>query len=58
MDNTYESWAWNGCEGKETKVEVYARGAKVALFLNGKPMGEKKPDRGQQGGLPGHLAAG
>ncbi len=45
MSNTYESWAWNGCEGKETKVEVYARGAKVALFLNGKPMGEKKPDR-------------
>ncbi|MEQ2444973.1 glycoside hydrolase family 2 TIM barrel-domain containing protein [Pseudoflavonifractor sp. CLA-AP-H29] len=45
MSNTYESWAWNGCEGKETRVEVYARGAKVALFLNGKPMGEKKPDR-------------
>ena len=45
MSNTYESWAWNGCEGKETRVEVYARGAKVALFLNGRPMGEKKPDR-------------
>lgn len=25
MSNAIESWAWNGCEGKKTKVEVYAR---------------------------------
>lgn len=41
MSNAYESWAWNGCEGKKTKVEVYARGDKVALFLNGKELGKK-----------------
>lgn len=43
MTNTFESWAWNGCEGKKTQVEVYARGAKVALFLNGEKLGEKIP---------------
>lgn len=45
MTNTYESWAWNGCEGKKTQVEVYARGAKVALFLNGEKLGEKVPKK-------------
>mgnify|MGYP005767441537 FL=1 len=62
MSNTHESWAWNGCEGKETRVEIYARGAKVALFLNGKPMGEKALDRDSRAAFrvawqPGELTA-
>lgn len=43
MTNTWESWSWNGCEGKKTQVEVYARGSRVALFLNGEKLGEKVP---------------
>ena len=43
MTNTWESWSWNGCEGKKTEVEVYARGARIALFLNGEKLGEKVP---------------
>lgn len=45
MSNTFESWAWNGCEGKETRVEVYARGEKVALQLNGKTIGKRRLDK-------------
>lgn len=42
MSNAVESWSWDGCEGKKTLVEVYARGFKVALFINGRKIGEKK----------------
>ena len=42
MSNAFESWAWNGCEGRQTKVEVYARGYKAALFLNGRKIGSKR----------------
>lgn len=42
MTDAIESWSWNGCEGRKARVEVYARAAKVALFLNGKKVGEKK----------------
>ncbi len=42
MTNARESWAWNGCEGKKTKVEVYARGYAVGLFLNGRRIGRKR----------------
>lgn len=45
MTNTFESWSWNGCEGKDTRVEVYARGAEVALFLNGKKLGTRRPEK-------------
>lgn len=45
MTNAQETWAWNGCEGRETRVEIYARGAEAALFLNGKQMGRRRPDR-------------
>lgn len=45
MTNAQESWAWNGCEGRETRVEIYARGAEAALFLNGKQMGRRRLDR-------------
>jgi beta-galactosidase len=34
MTNALESWAWNGCEDMKTKVEVYARGDHIKLFLN------------------------
>lgn len=62
MSNAHESWAWNGCKGKETRVEVYARGAKAALFLNGKPVGEKRLDRNSRAAFrvvwqPGELTA-
>lgn len=42
MSNTFESWSWNGAEGKETQVEVYSRGAEVALLLGGQELGRKK----------------
>ncbi|MCD8073926.1 MAG: DUF4982 domain-containing protein [Lachnospiraceae bacterium] len=42
MTNAIESWSWNGCEGKRTRVEVYSRGFRVALFLNGRKLAEKK----------------
>lgn len=39
MTNAIESWSWNGCEGKKAIVEVYARAARVELYLNGKKVG-------------------
>lgn len=39
------SWSWNGCEGKNTKAEVYAGGHTVELFLNGRSLGKKKTKR-------------
>jgi len=48
MTNAVESWAWNGCEGKLTTVEVYARGAAVELQLNGVSLGKKKLPANQQ----------
>lgn len=39
MTNAIESWSWEGCEGKMAEVEVYARAARVDLFLNGKKVG-------------------
>ncbi len=44
LTNAQESWAWNGCEGRETRVEIYARGTEAALFLNGKQMGRRRLD--------------
>lgn len=40
-----ESWSWHGCEGKEAKVEVYARAAEVELLVNGQSAGRKKPKK-------------
>lgn len=42
MSNAVESWSWDGCEGKKTIVEVYARGYKTALFINDRKIGERK----------------
>lgn len=36
------SWTYEGCEGMETKVEVYARAHSVSLFLNDQKIGSKR----------------
>lgn len=41
MSNAVESWSWNGCDGVDAAVEVYARGAFAELFINGKKVGKK-----------------
>jgi beta-galactosidase len=40
-------WNWAGSEGKPVKVMVVTNAERVALFLNGKPAGEKPVDRYQ-----------
>ncbi len=42
MTNAVSSWAWEGCEGKPAKIEVYGCGAYVDLFLNGKKIGRRR----------------
>ena len=42
MTNAIESWSWNNYNGRKTKVEVYTRAYKVALYLNGQRVGIKK----------------
>lgn len=42
MTPAKQSWSWEGCEGRKTKVEVYAAGTYAELFLNGKSLGKKK----------------
>ncbi|MDL2214249.1 DUF4982 domain-containing protein [Clostridia bacterium OttesenSCG-928-O13] len=36
------SWAWRGCEGKTTRVTVYAPEGSVEMRLNGKSLGRRK----------------
>ena len=48
MTNAVESWSWNGCDGKQATVEVYARGAEAELLLNGQSVGRKKLPKNQQ----------
>ena len=62
LTNAIESWSWQGCEGKETTVEVYARGAEAELLLNGKSLGRKKLPASRQAKFkvtyqPGELTA-
>ncbi|MDD3660687.1 MAG: glycoside hydrolase family 2 TIM barrel-domain containing protein, partial [Lachnospiraceae bacterium] len=42
MTDAVPSWSYRGCEGYTATIEVYARAEKVALFLNGALIGEKK----------------
>lgn len=42
MTNAIQSWSWKGCEGKKTKIEVYARAYKAALYINNKLVGIKR----------------
>ena len=45
LTKAVESWSWNGCEGKQATVEVYARAAQVELKLNGMSLGRKKASK-------------
>lgn len=40
--NAIESWAWKNCDDNKAEVEVYAKGAYVKLYVNGKSVGKKK----------------
>ena len=40
------SWTWPGCEGNKTEILVFARAAKVSLYLNDNLVGTKKPKKG------------
>lgn len=40
-----ESWSWRGCEGRNARVEVYARAHTVELILNGKRVAKQKVRR-------------
>ena len=42
MSNALESWSFGGCDGSKANVEVYARAARVDLFVNGKRVGSKQ----------------
>ena len=46
LSRAMRSWTWPGCEGEPALVEVYARAAKVELFVNGKSQGKKSPKKG------------
>ncbi len=41
MTNAMPSWSWTGCEGQKASIEVYARAARVELWLNGRIVGRK-----------------
>ncbi|HPJ01985.1 MAG TPA: DUF4982 domain-containing protein [Candidatus Limiplasma sp.] len=41
MTNAVSSWAWEGCEGLQAKVEVYSCGDVVELYLNDKKIARK-----------------
>ena len=41
MTNAMPSWSWTDCEGKKASIEVYARAARVELWLNGRIVGRK-----------------
>lgn len=40
--NSIASWSWEGCEGREATVEVYADAAHIELLLNGVAIGREK----------------
>lgn len=42
LTNAVESWSWNGCEGRKTKVEVYSRAYKAAVYVNGVCVGIRR----------------
>lgn len=43
MTNAVESWSWNGCDGMDTKVEVYSKADYVELYVNEMLVGKKEP---------------
>ncbi|MCD8307367.1 MAG: glycoside hydrolase family 2 protein [Clostridia bacterium] len=42
FSNAIPSWSWNGLNGNDAQVEVYSRAPRVALYINGTKVGEKK----------------
>ncbi|MDD3417298.1 MAG: glycoside hydrolase family 2 TIM barrel-domain containing protein, partial [Lachnospiraceae bacterium] len=42
MTNAMKSWAWNGCEGMEARIEVYCRAHHVVLYINDICVGTKR----------------
>lgn len=42
LSSAWESWSWDGCDGKKTVVEVYTACPRAALYINGKKAGEKR----------------
>ena len=44
----WESWTWPGNEGKDIKVEVYAKYPEVRLYLNNKQVGEQATTEAQE----------
>ena len=42
LSSAWESWSWDGCDGRETMVEVYTTCPKTAVYVNGKKVGQKK----------------
>ena len=45
---TWESWTWNGYEGKDIQVEVYSKYPSVRLYLNNKLIGEQPTTKEQE----------
>ncbi len=43
--NSLDSWSWEGCEGREATVEVYADADRVELVLNGRSVGTAPAER-------------
>lgn len=46
--NALPYWSYENCEGNETSVEVYSRGAIIELFLNQESLGKKEVDENCQ----------
>ncbi len=42
LSQAWDSWSWDGCDGKKTVIEVYTACPKAAIYINGKKAGEKK----------------
>ena len=46
LTRAMRSWSWPGCEGETAEIEVFARAARVELFVNGRSVGSRKPKKG------------
>ncbi len=46
LTRAQRSWSWPGCEGQMAQIEVFARAARVELFVNGRKVGSKAPKKG------------
>ena len=61
LTRAMRSWSWPGCEGENAEIEVYARAAKVELFVNGTRAGSGTPKKGivhfRTAYQPGELSA-